>query len=99
MINTSDFYYVPLIAGLCFSFIEMLKRTFKNNKKLKNAYPLISTIFGALLGVIIFVLDPFVMQTDSMFTCIFMGMTSGLSATGGNEMVQRIKKITRNNWH
>lgn len=86
-----DFCSIPIIAALCFGFIEVLKRTFQYDAKLKNAYPLIAAILGTSLGVIAHVVDPSIMITDSVFTSALAGMISGLSATGSNEIIQRMK--------
>ena len=74
-----DFCSIPIIAALCFGFIEVLKRTFQYDAKLKNAYPLIAAILGTSLGVIAHVVDPSIMITDSVFTSALAGMISGLS--------------------
>lgn len=87
-----EIYSIPVIAALCFGFIEVLKRTFKNDSKLKNAYPLIAAILGTMLGVFAYLVDPAVMVTDSILTSALAGMASGLSATGGNEIIQRMKQ-------
>lgn len=83
---------IPVIAALCFGFIEVLKRTFHNNENVKNAYPLIAAIFGSVFGMIAFLADPELILTDSLMTSALVGMASGLSATGGNEVLQRMKK-------
>ena len=85
-------WYIPVIAALCYLFIELLKRTIQDDSKLKNAYPLISAMLGTVLGVIAFLADLNVVFSDSVMTSSFAGMVSGLSATGGNEIFQRMRK-------
>ena len=87
---------IPVIASLCFGFIEVLKRTFRYDAKLKNTYPLISAALGTMLGVVTYVADPSLMLTDSVFTSALAGMASGLSATGSNEMIRRMKQPKTN---
>ena len=87
-----DFCSIPVIAALCFGFIEVLKRTFHYDAKLKNAYPLIAAILGTSLGVIAHVVDPSIMITDSVLASALAGMVSGLSATGSNEIIQRMRQ-------
>ena len=82
---------IPVIAALCFGFVEILKRTFQHDDKLKNAYPLIAAILGTMLGVVAYIADPSIMVTNSVLTSALAGMSSGLSATGGNEIIQRMK--------
>ena len=83
---------IPAIAVLCYGFIELLKRTSNHSEKLKNAYPLISALLGAVLGVIVFLTEPDLMVSNSALGATLCGMASGLSATGSNEILQRMKK-------
>lgn len=83
---------IPVIALLCYGFIEGLKRATQNDQKLKNTYPLISALLGTILGVLAFLTEPDLMVTDSVFSSALAGMASGLSATGSNEILQRMKK-------
>ena len=87
-----DFCSIPVIATLCFGFVEVLKRTFHYDAKLKNAYPLIAAVLGTLLGVVAHIVDPSIMITDSVLTSALAGMVSGLSATGSNEIIQRMRQ-------
>ena len=89
---------IPVIAIACYVFVEIVKRTFGDDRKLKNAYPLIAALMGAALGLIAFLTDPGIMPTNSVIASTFAGMVSGLSATGGNEILQRMrKKDSKNN--
>ena len=83
---------VPVLVLLCYVFIEMLKRTVKDSRNIKNAYPLISALFGAALGIVAYLTEPAIMITDSVLSSALAGMVSGLSATGSNEILQRMKK-------
>ena len=92
----SEIYSIPAVAALCFGFVELLKHALHNDRKVKNAYPLISTILGTVLGVIVYLVEPSFMATDSLLSSALVGMASGLSATGSNEIIQRIKHKTPN---
>ena len=83
---------IPAIAALCYGFIELLKRTSNHSDKLKNAYPLISALLGVALGVVAFLAEPNLMVSNTVLGAALCGMASGLSATGGNEILQRMKK-------
>ena len=54
MTEIMEYCSIPVIAALCFVFIEVIKRTFQNDDKLKNAYPLISAVLGSVLGIVAF---------------------------------------------
>ncbi len=83
---------IPVIAALCYGMIEVLKRLFGTDSNIKNAYPLIAAIFGTALGVLAFLIEPGLVVTDSAFGAALAGMVSGLSATGGNQIIQRMRK-------
>lgn len=83
---------IPVIALLCYGFIEVLKRANKDNQKIKDTYPFISALLGTVLGIIAFLTDPDLMVTDSLLSSALAGMASGLSATGSNEVLKRVKK-------
>jgi len=89
--NLIEVLSMPAIAALCYGFIEILKRTIKNDIKLKNVYPLISALLGSTLGMFAYLAEPDVMVTDSALSSALAGLASGLSATGGNEILQRMK--------
>ena len=86
---------IPAIAGICYGFIELLKRTGNYSDKLKNAYPLISATLGAILGVIAYLAEPSFAVANSALGAALCGMASGLSATGSNEILQRLKQKTQ----
>lgn len=86
-----DFYSVPIITILCYGFIEILKHTVNSNHSIKNAYPLIAGMMGLFLGIVFHLFSPHLMG-DSAITSAIMGLASGLSATGGNELMQRMRK-------
>lgn len=88
-----EFCTIPGIAALCYGLVELLKRTFRNNACLKNAYPLIAALTGALLGVLLYLAEPQWMLTSSLLSSALAGMVSGLSATGGNELLRRMQRI------
>ena len=79
----------PIITALCYGIIEILKRVL-DHQRMKNAYPLISALIGASLGVVAHFAEPALMMSDSLFGSALVGMLSGLSATGGNELLRRI---------
>ena len=86
---------IPAIAALCYGFIEMLKKITQGgeNEKLTNAYPMISAILGALLGIAAFLIEPSLVVTDSLFGAALAGMASGLTATGSNQVLKQMQKI------
>ena len=92
--NMIEVFSIPVIVGLCYGFIEVLKKTLGTDGKIKNAYPLISGMLGTALGVFAYLVEPEIIVSDSLLGAALAGMASGLSATGSNEIIQRMKSKT-----
>ena len=90
-----EFCSVPAIALFCFFIVELIKKMSDEKSSMKNLYPIISAFLGALSGVIIYAVEPSLIMGESFLSCWLVGLASGLSATGGNEILQRIKKKKR----
>jgi uncharacterized membrane protein HdeD (DUF308 family) len=84
----------PMITAICYGIIELIKRVLEH-ERMKNAYPLISALVGASLGIVAYFAEPTLMMSDSVFGSALIGMLSGLSATGGNELVRRVLSYFR----
>lgn len=83
---------IPSIMLVCYSLIELIKRTLKHNETVKNIYPLISAFLGSLLGMLMFLSAPDLILSDTAFGSALIGMASGLSATGGHQILKHLKK-------
>lgn len=84
-------FSVPIIMGLVYGIVEMLKACIKN-EKFNNFIPLIAGILGAILGVVGFY-TPNAMSCSNILEAILIGMGSGLSATGSNQLFKQIKEF------
>lgn len=91
--NTIEFCTIPAIAAVCYGIVEVIKRVFPDNGRLKNAYPLLASLIGAALGAVLYLAEPQVIFTDSLLSSVLAGAASGLSATGGNELITRLQKV------
>lgn len=54
--------------------------------------PVIMGIVGAALGIAAFYIAPEVVMADDPFTAIAIGILSGLTATGANQIYKQAKK-------
>ena len=92
MTDFFEYSSIPAIVALCYIFIELLKKLLGDDGNIKNLYPLISALFGASLGVFAFFSEPSIIISDSVFESALLGCISGLSATGGNQIVKRMQR-------
>lgn len=83
---------IPLIISLVYGIVELLKLTFKSEKFL-NYIPIISAGLGVTLSVVSFYLMPNLIPANNLLCAIFIGLTSGLSATGSNQIVKQMLKL------
>lgn len=82
-------YCIPVVGAICYASIELLKRIAGGGERLKNLYPLISACLGAALCTVAYWADPG-FAAQSLPEAILVGMASGLSATGGDQIVKRL---------
>lgn len=82
-------YCIPVIGAICYAVIELIKILTKNTEQMKNLYPALSACIGAALGIVMFFMEP-EWISDSVLEAGLIGMASGLSATGGDQIVKRM---------
>ncbi len=81
---------VPFIVVSCYLVGEMYKILFR--KRLHKLTPLIVSIFGALLGAIMFLFTPQIIGVNNIYDSILLGIISGTSSTGTNQIIKQIFK-------
>lgn len=88
LINVSS---VPVIVAMVYFIIEGYKSII-TTEKATHYIPIISGIAGAILGVMAFYVSPELMIAKDVFSASIVGLASGLSATGANQIGKQIKK-------
>lgn len=79
---------LPIVV-ICYVFGILLKSLAYIND---NSIPVLVAICGGILGVIaLFAMPGF--PADDVITAIAVGMASGLTATGSNQIYKQIKKF------
>ena len=86
---------VPVIVGFCY-LIGFCIKSFKV-EKLDNFIPCICAVLGIILGVISFYTIPNLIPANNWLTASVIGGFSGLSATGVNQVVKKIKALINSN--
>lgn len=88
-----EFVSIPSIVLIVYMIIEVIKICTKN-ETVSKLFPAISCVLGMGLGIVAFYLCPAVIPANNVLSAILIGGSSGLSATGTNQI---IKQLTQKN--
>ena len=89
---------IPLIILLCYIFGEIYKVIFKNNKQIYKLIPLLVSLLGGILGVILYKSEPsMILEANNIYIALFIGLISGASSTGANQIVKQVFMKGRDN--
>lgn len=84
---------VPAIVAITYIVIEAYKKWLANGReKWLNFIPILALIIGGLLGVAIFYIAPHIILADNVWLALVVGLCSGLSATGTNQIFKQLEK-------
>lgn len=83
-----NYQEVPIIVISCYLIGEIYKLIFK--EKTYKFIPVILTILGGLINLIIFFSSNQIIDTSSVIKTIEIGFVSGASATGTNQIIKQI---------
>ena len=87
---------IPVIATAIYGIIEVYKMVFKSETA-KRIIPIIAGVLGVILGIAAFYLCPMILPTDNVFMAAVIGLASGLSSVGINQIGKQITKKDGNN--
>ena len=92
-----EFTSIPIIVILCYLLGEIYKVLFKNKQDLYKLIPIVLACFGGLLGILIFLTNPEIMlNVSNVWTALGIGIVSGVSSTGTNQIIKKIFKNKNN---
>lgn len=84
---------VPVIVAITYIVIEAYKKWIANGReKCLNFIPLIALILGGILGVAVFYIAPQIILVENVWLALVVGLCSGLSATGTNQIFKQLEK-------
>lgn len=84
---------VPIILIICYVFAEAFKVIFKGKDKLFKLIPMLVSILGGLLGILIFLTNPeLILNATNVWTALVVGIVSGASSTTTNQIVKQLFK-------
>lgn len=85
---------VPAIVSITYALIELYKKWLaKGREKWLSFIPLIALGIGGILGVAIFYLMPQIIIAPDVWWALIVGLCSGLSATGTNQIFKQLSKL------
>ena len=87
-----EFKSVPIIILCCYIVGEIYKTVFKQKEELYKLIPILVSILGGLLGIIIYITTPEILDVDNIYTALGIGIVSGASSTGTNQIIKQILK-------
>lgn len=84
---------IPIIVIICYSFGEIYKAVVKSNEELKKIIPIIVTLLGGLIGVIMYKTNSEIINyADNVWVALEIGMISGATSTNINQIKKQIFK-------
>lgn len=86
----TEFVAFPAIVVICY-LVGLTCKTI-GNEKLDRFIPVICGVVGAVLGIVMFMTIPNFIPADNWAIAIAIGIVSGLSATGVNQIYKQIKE-------
>ncbi len=81
---------VPIIVGVVYGAVELIKKVTNNNEKVLTFMPLLALFLGTMSGIIAFYGFIGVISAQNIWTAIVIGGASGLSATGANQIIKQL---------
>ena len=83
---------VPVIAAIVYWVINLIKYATKQNEKFMRFSPLVAAALGAVLGIVAYFAVPNIVPAENVFVAILIGIASGLTATGTNQIIKQLGK-------
>lgn len=86
-----DYTSVPIIVLCSYIVGEIYKVIFKRKKDAYKLIPILVAIVGGVLGVLIYLTSPeMIFNVDNVWIALGIGIISGFSATGTNQVVKQL---------
>ena len=94
MTSFTEIASIPALAAIVYTIIDITKTAMGGDEKFRRFIPLIACVLGAVCGVVAFYFVPGIFQTENLLVAIVLGASSGLSATGTNQVVKQLTSGT-----
>lgn len=88
-----EYISVPIIVICSYIVGEIYKEIFKKEQDKYKLIPLVTSIFGGLLGMLIYLTNKeIILDANNIWYALLIGITSGSSATGTNQIIKQLYK-------
>lgn len=88
-----NFTSIPIIVLCCYMIGEIYKTIFKNKQEAYKLMPIVTAIFGGLLGILIYLTNPeMILNSENIWVAFGIGIVSGASSTSANHIIKKIFK-------
>ena len=89
-----DYSSLPIIVILCYLICEIYKILFKEKQEKYKYIPLLSSVCGGLLGILIYYTDKqIIFNVNSVWIALSIGIVSGASSTGANQIINKANSL------
>lgn len=88
-----DYMSVPIIVVCCYIVGEIYKFVFKDKKEAYKLIPILVSILGGILGILIYLTAPgMILNATNIWIALGIGVVSGASSTGANQVIKQMFK-------
>lgn len=93
-----EFTSVPIIVVCCYIIGEIYKFLFRKKQEAYKLIPILLTISGGILGILIYLTNKeMMMNASNIWIALGIGIVSGASSTGTNQIIKQLFKKGESN--
>ena len=93
-----EYERIPVIIILCYVIGEIYKYVFRKKKEAYKLIPFISSLLGGIIGVLMYLSKSSeISEGNDIWIALGIGMVSGASATGTNQIIKQLFLKGRDN--
>ncbi len=85
-----NFASVPIIVVCCYLLGEIYKAIFSKRQQAYKLIPVVLSLTGGLLAILIYFTNPQIIPCDNAWEALGIGIVSGSSATGANQIIKQL---------
>lgn len=86
-----EFTSVPIIVVCCYIIGEIYKFLFRKKQEAYKLIPILLTISGGILGILIYLTNKeMMMNASNIWIALGIGIISGASSTGTNQIIKQL---------
>ena len=86
-----EYASIPVVLALCYLAGEICKLLFSKKEELNRLIPLICTVLGGILGIVIFFTAPEMLPgAANVWAALEIGLVTGAGSTGANQLARQL---------